>query len=261
MAKSSVRSVASLCGRMAKLRPRSFSSATRYDEARKPSMFPILFVISLFGGFLFVKDWQLFSFDSADEAEKWEKISIAGILTCAVLSIYNLSKGHHEHPEPPVVALVLFFTNDDVNLLLHKASRSWKESCDASTDELLNLVSQIAAFFGIIPFSLTLRKISVRDEFKAASGLKARVDQAFSVRASTATPEVVRREVSCGLCAFQPLKPRPRRIGLHVGASRGPLQLVVQPGLNLVGEVVERLERDIGLTEVYSGRHELGIIE
>ncbi|RWW11760.1 hypothetical protein BHE74_00050346 [Ensete ventricosum] len=111
------------------------------------------------------------------------------------------------------------------------------------------------------PFSLTLRKISVRDEFKAASGLKARVDQAFSVRASTATPEVVRREVSCGLCAFQPLKPRPRRIGLHVGASRGPLQLVVQPGLNLVGEVVERLERDIGLTEVYSGRHELGIIE
>ncbi|RRT71325.1 hypothetical protein BHE74_00050345 [Ensete ventricosum] len=76
MAKSSVRSVASLCGRMAKLRPRSFSSATRYDEAH--------------------------------EAEKWEKISIAGILTCAVLSIYNLSKGHHEHPEPPVVALVLF---------------------------------------------------------------------------------------------------------------------------------------------------------
>ncbi|XP_065018539.1 cytochrome c oxidase subunit 6a, mitochondrial-like isoform X3 [Musa acuminata AAA Group] len=69
MAKSSLRSVASLCSRAAKLGTRSFSSAARYDETY--------------------------------EAEKWEKISIAGIVTCAVLSIYNLSKGHHEHPEPP----------------------------------------------------------------------------------------------------------------------------------------------------------------
>ncbi|URE39667.1 Cytochrome c oxidase subunit VIa [Musa troglodytarum] len=74
MAKPSLRSVASLCGRAAKLGTRSFSAAARYEEAY--------------------------------EAAKWEKISIAGILTCAVLSIYNLCQGHHEHPEPPVVALV-----------------------------------------------------------------------------------------------------------------------------------------------------------
>ncbi|KAG1368523.1 Cytochrome c oxidase subunit 6a, mitochondrial [Cocos nucifera] len=39
--------------------------------------------------------------DDAYETAKWEKITYAGIVTCTVLSIYNLSKGHHHLPEPP----------------------------------------------------------------------------------------------------------------------------------------------------------------
>ncbi|KAI3451878.1 hypothetical protein Pfo_008543 [Paulownia fortunei] len=35
------------------------------------------------------------------EASKWEKITYAGIATCTILSIYNLSKGHPHHEEPP----------------------------------------------------------------------------------------------------------------------------------------------------------------
>ncbi|KAK6923193.1 hypothetical protein RJ641_011497 [Dillenia turbinata] len=35
------------------------------------------------------------------EAAKWEKIAYAGIVTCTVLTIYNLSKGHPHHEEPP----------------------------------------------------------------------------------------------------------------------------------------------------------------
>ncbi|WOL05097.1 cytochrome c oxidase subunit 6a, mitochondrial-like [Canna indica] len=51
--------------------------------------------------------WRSFStasaarYDESHEAEKWEKITIAGIITCVLLSIYNLRKGHHEYPEPP----------------------------------------------------------------------------------------------------------------------------------------------------------------
>ncbi|KAF3333779.1 hypothetical protein FCM35_KLT01470 [Carex littledalei] len=41
------------------------------------------------------------NFDEAKEASKWEKITYAGIATCTVLAIYNLSHGHHEFPEPP----------------------------------------------------------------------------------------------------------------------------------------------------------------
>ncbi|KAJ8451767.1 hypothetical protein Cgig2_007250 [Carnegiea gigantea] len=37
----------------------------------------------------------------AKEASKWEKITYVGIATCTVLSIYNLSKGHHHDEEPP----------------------------------------------------------------------------------------------------------------------------------------------------------------
>ncbi|GAB2232045.1 hypothetical protein Droror1_Dr00011066 [Drosera rotundifolia] len=35
------------------------------------------------------------------EAEKWEKITYAGIATCTILAIYNLSKGHLHYEEPP----------------------------------------------------------------------------------------------------------------------------------------------------------------
>ncbi|GER28207.1 cytochrome c oxidase subunit 6a [Striga asiatica] len=39
--------------------------------------------------------------DEAAEASKWEKITYAGIVSCTVLAIYNLSKGHPHHDEPP----------------------------------------------------------------------------------------------------------------------------------------------------------------
>ncbi|XP_008790423.3 cytochrome c oxidase subunit 6a, mitochondrial-like, partial [Phoenix dactylifera] len=39
--------------------------------------------------------------DDAHETAKWEKITYAGIVTCTVLSIYNLSQDHPHHPEPP----------------------------------------------------------------------------------------------------------------------------------------------------------------
>ncbi|XP_054825771.1 cytochrome c oxidase subunit 6a, mitochondrial-like [Prosopis cineraria] len=39
--------------------------------------------------------------DDAYETAKWEKITYLGIATCTVLSIYNLSRSHHYHEEPP----------------------------------------------------------------------------------------------------------------------------------------------------------------
>ncbi|GMN34172.1 hypothetical protein TIFTF001_004544 [Ficus carica] len=39
--------------------------------------------------------------DDAYEAQKWEKITYLGIVTCTVLAIYNLSRGHPHHEEPP----------------------------------------------------------------------------------------------------------------------------------------------------------------
>ncbi|XP_072062735.1 cytochrome c oxidase subunit 6a, mitochondrial isoform X1 [Arachis hypogaea] len=39
--------------------------------------------------------------DDAYETAKWEKITYLGIATCTVLAIYNLSKGHPHHDEPP----------------------------------------------------------------------------------------------------------------------------------------------------------------
>ncbi|XP_073115805.1 cytochrome c oxidase subunit 6a, mitochondrial isoform X2 [Elaeis guineensis] len=39
--------------------------------------------------------------DDAYETAKWEKITYAGIVTCTILSIHNLSKGHRHPPEPP----------------------------------------------------------------------------------------------------------------------------------------------------------------
>lgn len=39
--------------------------------------------------------------DDAYETAKWEKITYAGIATCTILAIYNLSKGHPHHEEPP----------------------------------------------------------------------------------------------------------------------------------------------------------------
>ncbi|KAE8715760.1 Cytochrome c oxidase subunit 6a [Hibiscus syriacus] len=39
--------------------------------------------------------------DDAYETAKWEKITYLGIATCTILGIYNLSKGHPHHEEPP----------------------------------------------------------------------------------------------------------------------------------------------------------------
>ncbi|CAD6272726.1 unnamed protein product [Miscanthus lutarioriparius] len=39
--------------------------------------------------------------EDAKEAVKWERITYAGIATCTVLAVYNLSKGHRDFPDPP----------------------------------------------------------------------------------------------------------------------------------------------------------------
>ncbi|XP_031478700.1 cytochrome c oxidase subunit 6a, mitochondrial-like isoform X2 [Nymphaea colorata] len=39
--------------------------------------------------------------DDLHETSKWEKITYAGIATCAVLAFYNLSQGHHHQESPP----------------------------------------------------------------------------------------------------------------------------------------------------------------
>ncbi|KAK3002643.1 hypothetical protein RJ639_018586 [Escallonia herrerae] len=39
--------------------------------------------------------------DDVYEAAKWEKITYAGIVTCTVLAVYQLSKGHHHFDPPP----------------------------------------------------------------------------------------------------------------------------------------------------------------
>ncbi|KAH1097161.1 hypothetical protein J1N35_014082 [Gossypium stocksii] len=41
--------------------------------------------------------------DDAYETTKWEKIAYLGATTCTVLAIYNLSKGHPHHEEPPAI--------------------------------------------------------------------------------------------------------------------------------------------------------------
>ncbi|KAH7850976.1 hypothetical protein Vadar_005393 [Vaccinium darrowii] len=39
--------------------------------------------------------------DDAYETAKWEKITYVAIVTCTAFAIYNLSKGHPHHEEPP----------------------------------------------------------------------------------------------------------------------------------------------------------------
>ncbi|CAK7339686.1 unnamed protein product [Dovyalis caffra] len=39
--------------------------------------------------------------DDAYEAAKWEKITYLGVATCTILAIFNLSKGHPHHEQPP----------------------------------------------------------------------------------------------------------------------------------------------------------------
>ncbi|CAA7404285.1 unnamed protein product [Spirodela intermedia] len=41
------------------------------------------------------------SHDDAHETAKWEKITYAGIVSCTILAIYSLSKGHAHFDEPP----------------------------------------------------------------------------------------------------------------------------------------------------------------
>lgn len=38
----------------------------------------------------------------SDETAKWEKITYVAIVSCTAFAIYNLSKGHPHHEEPPV---------------------------------------------------------------------------------------------------------------------------------------------------------------
>ncbi|WOK98439.1 cytochrome c oxidase subunit 6a, mitochondrial-like [Canna indica] len=47
------------------------------------------------------RSFSVSAHDDAHETAKWEKITYAGIATCTILSIYNLSKGHPHHEEPP----------------------------------------------------------------------------------------------------------------------------------------------------------------
>ncbi|XP_042508961.1 cytochrome c oxidase subunit 6a, mitochondrial [Macadamia integrifolia] len=39
--------------------------------------------------------------EDAHEAAKWEKITYVGIVSCTILAIVNLSKGHPHTEEPP----------------------------------------------------------------------------------------------------------------------------------------------------------------
>ncbi|GAA0174953.1 oxidase [Lithospermum erythrorhizon] len=39
--------------------------------------------------------------DEAREAAKWEKITYAGIVSCTILAVVNLSKGHPHFDEQP----------------------------------------------------------------------------------------------------------------------------------------------------------------
>ncbi|GMH24621.1 hypothetical protein Nepgr_026464 [Nepenthes gracilis] len=41
------------------------------------------------------------SHDDEQETVKWQRVTFAGIITCTILAIYNLSKGHHHFEEPP----------------------------------------------------------------------------------------------------------------------------------------------------------------
>ncbi|KAG9130905.1 hypothetical protein Leryth_006671 [Lithospermum erythrorhizon] len=41
------------------------------------------------------------SHDEAREASKWEKITYAGIVSCTILAVVNLSKGHPHFEEQP----------------------------------------------------------------------------------------------------------------------------------------------------------------
>ncbi|KAF7809970.1 cytochrome c oxidase subunit 6a, mitochondrial-like [Senna tora] len=50
------------------------------------------------------------------ETAKWEKITYLGIATCTVLSIYNLSKGHPHHEEPPLDSYLTGFRTRLLNL-------------------------------------------------------------------------------------------------------------------------------------------------
>ncbi|KAK2981241.1 hypothetical protein RJ640_030630 [Escallonia rubra] len=64
---------------------RTFASAARHDDAYKKKN-------AMLNGRSCIR---------AAEAAKWEKITYAGIVTCTVLAVYQLSKGHHHFDPPP----------------------------------------------------------------------------------------------------------------------------------------------------------------
>ncbi|RZR91088.1 hypothetical protein BHM03_00019175 [Ensete ventricosum] len=102
MARSGLRSASFLLRRGAKSNAavapakRSFS-ASAHDDACNASLHS-LFLLSP------IRPWNrcLLVAAVADETAKWEKITYAGIVTCTILAIYNLSKGHPHFEEPPV---------------------------------------------------------------------------------------------------------------------------------------------------------------
>ncbi|CAL9083078.1 unnamed protein product [Musa acuminata var. zebrina] len=100
MARSGLRSASFLLRRGTKSNAvapakRSFS-ASAHDDARKASLRSLFLLIP-------IRPWNrcLLVAIVADETAKWEKITYAGIVTCTTLAIYNLSKGHPHHEEPP----------------------------------------------------------------------------------------------------------------------------------------------------------------
>ncbi|KAH7520359.1 hypothetical protein FEM48_Zijuj08G0135600 [Ziziphus jujuba var. spinosa] len=84
---------------------RNFASSSHHDDALC-SMDDDNLVSVL--SFLFCSQAIVLTFHSSipkyvvDETAKWEKITYAGIVTCTILAIYNLRKGHpHDDPPPP----------------------------------------------------------------------------------------------------------------------------------------------------------------
>ena len=50
---------------------------------------------------IMLSEWLIYIWTG--ETAKWEKITYAGIVSCTILAVVSLSKGHPHHEEPPVI--------------------------------------------------------------------------------------------------------------------------------------------------------------